>query len=133
MKESYCIMCGKKKDGIEIKEDNVIGILRWFNQKVLRIPPKNNRIVVCSECYQKYNTQRKKYVSRQWMYIILGVLFIVFCLISSALGGNIIVGLLLGIGVLLLLYLCSFLIYVPELAMQPKTKEKEGKTARHSK
>lgn len=111
-KESYCIICGKERDGPEIEEDNVIHALRWFNRKVMKTPEKHNRIVVCKECYEKYKKQRKKYLSRQRTYIVLGALFTVFGVIVAA---NKIVALAYGVGLCIILYLFSLLSYMPDL------------------
>ena len=110
------MMCGKKKEGIEIEEDDVIRTIRWFNRKILRTPDRNNKIVICSDCYDKYKKYRKRYKSRQRTYIILGVLFAVFGIIVAQ---NKIVAVLLGIVIIVALYLLSFLSYMPELKLKP--------------
>jgi hypothetical protein len=122
MRESYCIICGGKKDGIEIREDHVIEAIRLFNRKVLRQPPKNNRIVVCEACYPKYKAQRKKYLGRQRLYLILGGLFVVFGVIVSL---NKLEALLVGIVLIAVLYLFSLLTYVPELKAEPKPESRQ--------
>ena len=102
--------------GIEIEEDDVIRTIRWFNRKILRTPDRNNKIVICSDCYDKYKKYRKRYKSRQRTYIILGVLFAVFGIIVAQ---NKIVAVLLGIVIIVALYLLSFLSYMPELKLKP--------------
>lgn len=118
---SYCIMCGKEKDGIEIKEDHVIKSMRWFNRKVLRTGPRNNRIVICSEDYPKYKEQRRKYLSRQKVYAVLGLLFLIFGVIIAKTVG----ALLIGLAVLAALYLLSLLSYLPDLSYGPKQETAE--------
>lgn len=116
MRESYCIICGEKKDGIEVKEDRVLSALRWFNRNVLRIPSRNNRIVVCKSCYPTYKKQRKKYLGRQRTYLVLGFLFVLFGVIIAKSLASIVI----GIGLMFFLYLLSLLSYSPELKdLQP--------------
>ncbi|HUB92765.1 MAG TPA: hypothetical protein VL945_02290 [Candidatus Saccharimonadales bacterium] len=117
MRQSYCIVCGSRKDGIEIREDHVIDLIRWFNRTVLRTPPRDNRIVVCSSCYPKYETQRKRYLSRQRTYFVLGALFVIFAIIVAS---NKIEALLIGIGICALLYVFSLLSYMPDLKYDGK-------------
>jgi hypothetical protein len=125
MRESFCIVCGKKKDGPEIKEDNVIRAIRWFNRNIRRTPEHHNRIVVCGECYEKYKKQRKKYLSRQRIYLVLGTLFAIFAVIVSV---NKIAALLSGIGLVIVLFLFSLLSYMPDLKYdQGRGKEKAEK------
>lgn len=120
MRESYCIACGEKKDGIEIKEDHVIQALRWFNRTVMK-QNRNNRIVVCSACYDKYSKQRKRYISRQRIYAVLGILFLLFGVLIA----RSIQSVLIGLGVIALLYLISLLSYMPDLNYRKG--EKKGK------
>ena len=104
------MICGKEKQGIRIKDDYVIGTLRWFKRNVTR-NEQNNTIVVCKECYPKYSGVRKKYLSRQVTYLAIGVAFLVVgLLISPSLGTA---G--LCVFVLLFLYLLSMFNYVPSL------------------
>lgn len=126
MRDSYCIMCGEKKDGIPIKEDYVIGAIRWFNRKILRQPPRNNRIVVCSSCYEKYKKQRSKYLSRQKVYIVAGILFVIFGVVLTRSLQAILLSILVCIG----LYLLSLLTYLPELEIPAESKAKNPARAR---
>lgn len=115
MDKPKCIICGKDKDGLEIKEDYVIEFIRLFNRKVLK---KENhfKLVVCKECYINYKKMRNKFVRRQIMYIALGVIFAAMLFISSANP----VSLLAGIGIIIFLYLLSLLSYMPELKIKEK-------------
>lgn len=124
-RQSYCIICGKNKEGVGIKEDYVIGSIRWFNRKVLK-QFRNNRLVVCKTCYPKYKEQRKKFVGRQRLYIALGAIF----LILGVLLDRTVAAFLLGIAVVIVLYLFSLLSYVPELLYKHEDgKAKAGKEA----
>ncbi|MGC9037247.1 MAG: hypothetical protein ACP5IK_00840 [Candidatus Micrarchaeia archaeon] len=116
--KSVCIICGQEKPGIEVKEDNVIRAIRWFKRNVTK-NEQGNKLVVCKDCYVKYSALRSKYESRQKLYIALGILFVIFSTIVST---NKLVGLGIGIFIFLLLYLISFLSYIPALNL-PKTSE----------
>jgi hypothetical protein len=111
-RKTYCIMCGKEKNGIEIKIDNVIKTIRYIKKKIFHTE-RNNRLVVCEECYQTYAKNRKRFVSRQRLYIGLGVVFLIFSVFLAPNVGSFIIGLV----ILLLLYILSFLNYTPELSI----------------
>lgn len=110
--KNYCIICGKQKNGIEIEEDNVIRALRWI-KKGLGKPLNKDRIVVCSACYPQYKTYRKRFVSRERIYIALGIIF----LIMGVLASGSILSVLVGIAVVFFLYLLSLLNYTPALKL----------------
>ncbi|MEM0200859.1 MAG: hypothetical protein QXD23_00440 [Candidatus Micrarchaeaceae archaeon] len=117
-RKTYCIMCGEEKNGIEIKIDNVITSIRFIKKKLFH-SEKNNKLVVCKNCYPNYTKNRKRYVSRQRLYIGLGVVFLIFSVLLAPNFGTF----LIGLAVLLLLYLLSFLNYTPELLISStKTK-----------
>ncbi len=120
--KSVCIICGQEKPGIEVKEDNVIRAIRWFKRNVTK-NEQGNKLVVCRDCYLKYSTLRSKYESRQKLYIALGILFVIFSVMVST---NKLVGLGMGIFVFVLLYLISFLNYIPALNL-PKNPEAKTK------
>ena len=123
MDEPRCIICGKEKDGVEIKDDNVIKFIRLFNRKVLK-KQNHYKLVVCKECYINYKKARNKFVRRQITYIALGVIFAAMIFISSA--GNPI-SLLAGAGIIIFLYLLSLLSYMPELKINDKEKIRVNK------
>ncbi len=112
MQKSYCMICGKEKNGIEIEEDNVIRVMRRLKEMMGK-KPNVNRIVVCSACYPEYKKHRKKFISRERIYIALGVIFLLLGLVVSGRLSSIIVGL----AVLLLMYLLSLLNYTPALKL----------------
>ena len=114
--KTYCIMCGKEQNGIEIKIDNVIKVIKYI-KKTLFKSEKNNRLVVSKECYPLYIKNRNKYVSRQRLYITLGVIFVIFSIFISPT----IATLVLSLGILLFLYLMSLLNYTPELNISKKS------------
>ena len=114
MPSSYCIICGKQKEGIKVADDHVLGALRWFKTNVTK-DAKNNALVVCKSCYPKYSAQRKKYVNRRTAYLALGILFLIFSLIISS--GAWLTALLIGIMIVALLYALSLINYMPGLQL----------------
>ena len=118
--KSYCVVCGKEKNGLEVKTDNVIKTIRYIKLKLFH-KVRNNRLVVCKECYDNYKKFRKRYVSRQRMYVGLGVLFLIFgMLLNPSVGA-----LLAGLVIIAVLYLLSLLNYLPEIdpAKLPRKKK----------
>lgn len=115
------MLCGRERDGIEIREDNVIKAIRWLNRSILH-KVRDNKIVICRDCYERYRKQRKRYVSRQRLYIILGLLLDSSILIHPTIST-------FGLGVLLLLflYLLSLLSYTPDLKVDAAATVSTGK------
>ena len=116
--KSYCIVCGNERDGIEVKEDNVLRALRYIKYDLFKRPRRNNRIVVCKSCYESYKKHRKRYIGRQRLYLALGVLFLIFSILLAPS----IYAALVGIVMIALLYLLSLLNYMPELDLEKKKK-----------
>jgi hypothetical protein len=114
--EGYCIICGKQKQGIEVEEGNIIKAIRWLKRNVTK-NEKGNKLVVCKECYPKYKKYRTRFERRLALYLILGVLFLVFGLMLSFRVET----LILGLFVVLLMYFFALLNYMPKL------KEAKGK------
>jgi Ca2+/Na+ antiporter len=110
LKKSYCIECGKEKKGIEVEEDAVLGSIRWLKRNITK-NEKGNVLVVCKGCYADYKKGRKKYESRQRIYMALGVIFV---MMSMVLSPNVMT-LLISLLVLLLLYFFSLLSYTPKI------------------
>ncbi|MGC8648787.1 MAG: hypothetical protein ACP5UN_01025 [Candidatus Micrarchaeia archaeon] len=110
-RESRCIMCGEAKDGLEVNEDFVIYIMRWFKRNITK-NEKNYRLVVCKACYSKYYEERKKYEKRQALYLVLGILFAIILII---IGQNKLIALLYGLIIILFVYLLSLLTYIPSV------------------
>lgn len=128
MKETRCIVCGKEKDGLEVRDDKVIEAIRWFKRNVTK-NEKGYRLVVCKECYPVYLKARKRFERRQALYIAVGVVFAALILFASV---NKALALLYGIAIVVFVYLLSILTYVPALNMpaQKKAQEKGTKKAR---
>lgn len=108
--KSYCIICGEEKDGIEIKDDYVLSSIRWFKTNVTKTE-KNNRLVVCKDCYPKYASMRKRYESRQALYVGLGIVFAIMSLVLAPS----VTTLFMDIILILFLYALSLLTYMPKL------------------
>ena len=110
---TYCIICGKQRNGPEVKGDHVIGFLRWFKKNVTR-DEKRNRLVVCKECYPAYKKRRDRYTSRQTLYMIIGAIFLVLGVAIAFSPLTLAVGLLMLAG----LYLLSLMNYTPALSVK---------------
>jgi len=106
------MICGKEKNGTEVKEDYVIGAMRWFKQNVTH-NAKGYRIVVCRECMPQYRKLRAKFVRRRLMYVGLGVVFTIT--IAAVSGGKYLGIVVFGILMTGFLYLLSLISYMPEL------------------
>jgi hypothetical protein len=111
-----CIICGKEKDGFDVKEDYVIESMRWFKRNVTR-NAKNYTIVVCKECVPQYRKLRARHVRSRSIYVGLGVIFTVTLLLAShgSLGA-----LAYGIAMTVFLYLLSLLSYIPAVKDESK-------------
>ncbi len=115
-------MCGKERNGIEIRNDRVIDAIRWMKKTVLH-KESSNRLVVCKDCYENYKKAKKRFDSRRRIYLILGIIFALLIIIGSVS----VWGVILGIVVLGLIYAFSFFSYIPSLAIDVKS-EKSSKT-----
>ena len=107
---TYCIICGKQKSGIQVRNDYVIESIRMFKRGITK-DEKGNKLVVCKEDYLTYKKRIEKFKSRQLMYMALGVLFVIFSILSPISYRTIV----LDAGILALLYLISLLNYTPDL------------------
>jgi hypothetical protein len=112
-RKMYCIVCEKEKKGIELQDDAVLGSLRWFKRNVTK-NERGNRLVVCRDCYPSYKISRKKYEDRQRMYVVLGVLFGIVCMVVSPTLTSFLASML----ILLLLLFLSILSYTPKISIK---------------
>ena len=119
-KEKRCIICGQEKPGLHVKEDQVLGAIRWFKKNVTR-NEQGYYLVVCKEDYQKYSKARRSYQRRQVFYLAVGVLFLAALLISST---DKLTGLLIGILVICFMYLLSLLTYMPGVEIPKGVEER---------
>ena len=109
---TYCIICGKQKKGIAVKEDRVLQFLRWFKGNVTH-NLQSNALVVCGEDMDEYKKKRERFTSRKNLYIALGVIFAILGLIISISIPTIILSAL----VIAALYLISLVNYTPALVI----------------
>jgi len=114
MGKRYCIVCGKEKNGIGIGDDYVLDSIRWFKRNVTK-NEAHNTLVVCKDCYPEYKKSRKKYESRQRLYIALGIVFVVMMIYIGGLTAQ---ALLVSIFILILFYLFSLLSYTPKIEIK---------------
>lgn len=120
-RESRCIICGERRNGLAVKEDYMIGSIRWVKRNITR-NEKNYALVVCKGCYPKYKKAFDKYQRRLMVYLALGIIFAIALMIGSS---NILLSLLFGAGIILFLFLLSQLSYMPALVM-PAARKKDG-------
>ncbi len=120
MKESRCIICGEKKNGLAVRNDYVIESVRWFKKNVTK-NEKNYRLVVCKDCFLKYKKARDSYQRKELMYTTLGAVFAVLLVFISRFS---ISAFAAGIGITVFLYLLSQLGYTPGVDM-PEVKAKK--------
>ncbi|MEM3227549.1 MAG: hypothetical protein QXR58_00620 [Candidatus Micrarchaeaceae archaeon] len=112
-RESRCIICGLQKDGLELKEDYIIALIRFFKRNITK-NEKGYRLVVCKDCYIKYAKQRGKFERRRAAYVAIGIVFMVLFVIVSP---NKLSAVLYGLLITLFLYLLSLLNYMPALTL----------------
>lgn len=120
MNESRCIICGNKRDGLEVIPDYMINIIKWF--KHLTKSEKRYRLVVCRDCFEKYRKARSRYHRRQIECLLLGIAFAALLIMSRPL-----LGLIYGLGVILFMYLLAQLSWIPALRMPETGKKAPGK------
>ncbi len=122
MKKKVCIMCGKERDGLLIKEDMVLKGLRWIKRNITR-NERNYTLVVCKDDFLAYKKKRDGYERKMVIYVSLGIVFLVaLALVSDAKLGAIAVGLVITI----FLFLLAQLSYMPAVDM-PAIRQKAAK------
>ncbi len=116
MRESRCIICGEKKDGLEVKEDFVIEAIRWTKRNVTKgvWPEKGSRLVVCKGCFPKYSKYRSTFIRRSTLYPTLAILFLI---VLVAISPNKLVGFAYGLIMAIIIAGMSLLNYMPALKM----------------
>ena len=117
-KESRCIICGEGKNGLEVKEDSVINIIRYFKKNVLK-NEKNYRLVVCRQCYPKYSKERSSFTKRRILYVGIGLVFGILAIIIAPLNAS---SYLIAVLVVGLMYLFSLLSYMPAVIIPEAAK-----------
>ncbi len=117
-----CIMCGKEKEGLNVKEDHVIAAMRWVKRNITK-NPKNYHMVVCKDDFVAYKKKRDSFERKRAAYVIIGVLFMLLLLAFA--NGRFLGALVYGGGVIIFMYLLSLLSYMPALNM-PAVQQKRG-------
>ncbi len=118
MQKSYCIVCAKERKGIPVEDDLVLGTVRWFKTNVTR-NERNNRLVVCRDCYLKYVAARKKFESRQKLYVAFGAILAGMNLLLS----QSLLSLLVSMFIFLLLFTFSMLSYMPRISIKKQSNQ----------
>jgi hypothetical protein len=126
-RESRCIICGEEKNGLEVKEDNVIKLIRYFKRNVTR-NEKNYRLIVCRQCYPKYSKERSSFMKRMTFYVGIGVVFGIIAIVVAPLN---IASYVIAAIVICLMYLFSLLSYMPAITVPQSASAKtaNGKIA----
>lgn len=70
MPKSVCVCCGNDATGLAIEEDYVIRGIRAIKQK-LGMKPKNNKLVLCKQCYPKHAHATKNAEQKQVSYPVV--------------------------------------------------------------
>jgi hypothetical protein len=121
--EDRCIICGERREGLRVRQDYQIGLIRWFKRNLLR-NEKGYGLVVCKECYPKWKKSKDSYNRKQGTYIAIGVLFGIFLAAFS--GGNILPAILYGAAVVVFMYALAQISYMPDLIMPKPGPKKRG-------
>lgn len=124
MPESRCIICGIKKNGLEIKDDYIINGIHWFKRNITK-NERNYHLVVCRDCYKKYEKSKHSYDKRRVSYIALGIITAALWIFLSRLSLG---GIIAGIFIITFMYLLSLLSYTPALKISTKDKQPIKKT-----
>ncbi len=122
MKENRCIVCGKDRTGLQVREDYIISTVRWLKRNITR-SEKGYTLVVCRDCYKQYEKGRHTYERRRITYVALGVVAAaLWIVLSEGKLGGIVAGILL----VAFMYLLSLLSYAPALATEGAKEPKAG-------
>jgi hypothetical protein len=118
--EERCIICGNEAPGLVVREDYVIGAMRWLKRNVTH-NEKGYKLVVCKQCYPKYKKSRDSYVRKQVSYLVIGTVFAVLLIgFGRSLGA-----LAAGAIIIVLMYLLSLLSYMPSVVMPTAAQVRE--------
>ena len=113
--ESRCIICGERRDGLEVNEDHMLRFYRAVVHGMRYITGKQHlnkrkyKLVVCKACYIKYAKVRSAYMRRQALYIGIGLAFgVVLFVVSHRLSA-----IAYGAAITAFMYLLAQLSYMP--------------------
>lgn len=126
MKENRCIMCGNVRPGLEVREDYMINAIRWLKHNVTRTE-KGYSLVVCKDCFARYDKLRRSYQKRQTLYVAIGVVFAVA--LTALSGPNTLGGIFYGLLILTFMYLLAQLSYMPALDMPSSAAKRRNSNA----
>ena len=112
-KEERCILCGAARPGLAVREDFVIGSIRWFKRNVAH-NEKGYSLVVCRECYPKYKKALASYRRKQVAYVAIGIIFMALLIVLSQ---DKFLAALSGIAIVAFMYLLSLLSYMPSVSI----------------
>lgn len=110
---TYCIICGNSRTGIPVHDDFVLQGMRWFKRNVTK-NEKGYGLVVCKQDYDAYSKNRKRYLSRQAIYVGIGLIFFLLT-IAIAFSTGKFGGMVFGVACLMGMFLISLLNYTPAL------------------
>lgn len=120
MKETRCIICGEKRNGLAVRSDRMIAAIRWVKRNVTK-NEKSYNLVVCRDCFLKYKKARDGYQRKQATYTAMGLVFAVLLLFVS---GFRLSAFAAGAAITAFMYLLSQLSYMPGVSMPA---ERDGK------
>lgn len=124
MEKPACIMCGKEKNGLGVRDDFVINSIRWVKRNVTK-NSREYKLVVCKECFLNYKKKRESYERKMMIYGALGVIFLAALVVAT--GGRLgAIG--IGLVIVFFLMLLAQFSYVPAVKM-PGDSERKPKTA----
>jgi len=107
--KTVCIICAQEKNGLGVKDDWMIGAMRWVKRNITK-NPKNYNLVVCKECFLDYKKKRDGYERKQMLYAVLCIIFLVALAITTRLNPGAIV---IGLVITLFLQALAQLSYMP--------------------
>ena len=121
--KGVCLICEKRKQGVPIKEGQVIKTIRKI-KKIFGIA-KGNTLVICDTCMPEYKKRRSSFEKTMLIWTIIGIVIGLALIIPSILIGDTILGILRSILVaiiliVVLLVLVGIVRYIPSIAKSTK-------------
>ena len=109
------------QNGYKVKEDKVIGLMKAAKKR-LGMKLKNNRLFVCEQHKEEYKKKRKGFERNVLILSALAAVFFVIIFVVNLMNGDvadILRSLLLGVLLILLVPLFLIFIYVPAIEEKP--------------
>ena len=110
-----CIICGKEKTGLPVKDDYILQSIRWIKTNITH-NVKNYKLVVCKDDFLAYQKKRDGFERKEIIYGAVGIVFLIALVITSE--GNI-GAVFVGLGVTLGLLALSHVSYIPAVELPP--------------